>query len=655
MSWAARLVPRLFVCWLICGGLYLVLTQFGQVSDLRRALNEDLLRHMLTTMGAMAITGLCLTLCLGAFQQEDDKQPPTVPALSGALLLGATAPAFLIFNTFGPEGELTAGALLASAALLGPFVVLAQLWLERGTLPIDKLLLLPRAIFATFAALLYAALLFAPVAMGTLMGPIAVLFTVSALLLWLLWFLATRTPLLLVGLLCTMAALLYHGVYGVREVRLLDEGDARPLATTHAREWLASRRAAILAVPRYPVYFVTSDGGGLRAAAWTTEVLGALADENGEFVRHTYLLSGVSGGSVGVALFAAGVAELSARPAAAVSPAAAASGAHRARAQNVLSRNYLAAPFAVLLTRDPLTSIFCLGLGWARTCSDPPQDRIIALEQAFEDAWAQTNASPRFEQSLQALWAAPGSELQVPALLLNTTHAHNGRTHVLSSFVDTSSGADQDLLARLPAGKSLRLSTAALLSARFPVVSPEGELTLAGQPEHFVDGGYFDNSGGAAAHAALPAFMEAVRAAGLQEHVLPVALVITNDGRRAARSFLPAGCTLATAESPGSKHKLGGMLSQPVGTLDAQRVNNSESRRRAWTDAVQQAGGVSIEISLFECAEDKDFEVPLGWALSAAARQQLQAKLERLRAQAGSPYRQVLALLSGREPLVQPR
>ena len=90
------------------------------------------------------------------------------------------------------------------------------------------------------------------------------------------------------------------------------------------------------------------------------------------------------------------------------------------------------------------------------------------------------------------------------------------------------------------------------------------------------------------------------------------------------------------------------MLSQPVGTLDAQRVNASESRRNAWTYAVQQAGGVAIEISLFECVEDKDFEVPLGWALSDAARKQLQAKLERLRGQVGSPYRQVLELLSGR-------
>jgi len=37
MFWAASLLPRHFVCWLICGGLYRVLRQFGQVSDLRAA------------------------------------------------------------------------------------------------------------------------------------------------------------------------------------------------------------------------------------------------------------------------------------------------------------------------------------------------------------------------------------------------------------------------------------------------------------------------------------------------------------------------------------------------------------------------------------------------------------------------------------------
>jgi hypothetical protein len=47
------------------------------------------------------------------------------------------------------------------------------------------------------------------------------------------------------------------------------------------------------------------------------------------------------------------------------------------------------------------------------------------------------------------------------------------------------------------------MSTAALLSARFPYVSPSGQLALCGTPEgsppqaiHVVDGGYLDNSGG---------------------------------------------------------------------------------------------------------------------------------------------------------------
>ena len=90
----------------------------------------------------------------------------------------------------------------------------------------------------------------------------------TLLVLWLVWFLVTRRPLLAVPLITALGVLASMGAYGVRDVRTLagtpDGADRRPDALAHANAWLKARRAEIMATPaglRYPVFFVTSDGG----------------------------------------------------------------------------------------------------------------------------------------------------------------------------------------------------------------------------------------------------------------------------------------------------------------------------------------------------------------------------------------------------------
>ena len=62
----------------------------------------------------------------------------------------------------------------------------------------------------------------------------------------------------------------------------------------------------------------------------------------------------------------------------------------------------------------------------------------------------------------------------------------------------------------------------------------------------------------------MPAVLDHVITAGRQERLRPLALVITNDRRREARGIQTSACTPAAPESPSSKNKLGGTLSQPV-------------------------------------------------------------------------------------------
>jgi len=59
----------------------------------------------------------------------------------------------------------------------------------------------------------------------------------------------------------------------------------------------------------YPVFIVSAEGGGIRAAFWTAGLLCAIQDEEPGFANHVLGISGVSGGSLGAATFAALVAE----------------------------------------------------------------------------------------------------------------------------------------------------------------------------------------------------------------------------------------------------------------------------------------------------------------------------------------------------------
>src|SRR6185295_14296942 len=59
----------------------------------------------------------------------------------------------------------------------------------------------------------------------------------------------------------------------------------------------------------HPVFVVATEGGGIRAAYWTTAVLAALADRAPQFSDHLFAISSVSGGSLGAAVFTALVAD----------------------------------------------------------------------------------------------------------------------------------------------------------------------------------------------------------------------------------------------------------------------------------------------------------------------------------------------------------
>jgi hypothetical protein len=104
---------------------------------------------------------------------------------------------------------------------------------------------------------------------------------------------------LLFGLLCTT-----FNLNDNHRVRL--EGTKNP-AEIHDFDaaftsWLKGR-ADLAEYDPYPVFFIATEGGGLRAAYFTALVLTALQDQCPAFAQHVFAISGVSGGSVGATIF----------------------------------------------------------------------------------------------------------------------------------------------------------------------------------------------------------------------------------------------------------------------------------------------------------------------------------------------------------------
>ena len=88
----------------------------------------------------------------------------------------------------------------------------------------------------------------------------------------------------------------------------------------------------------------------------------------------------------------------------------------------------------------------------------------------------------------------------MPALFLNTTEVETGRGRVIAPLtLDAAEFAASPSVAS-DGSTDVALSTAAVLSARFPWLTPPGwfgssRTTAQARKVHLVDGAYFDNSG----------------------------------------------------------------------------------------------------------------------------------------------------------------
>ncbi|MBO0786067.1 MAG: hypothetical protein J2P33_08330, partial [Actinobacteria bacterium] len=438
---------------------------------------------------------------------------------------------------------------------------------------------------------------------------------------------------------------------------------AAPALAGSLSQWLAdpATRSCARAVPAdpgapaggvrvEPLILVAAAGGGIRAAWWTVRALSALAATG--CGRHAvFAASGVSGGSIGLAILGT-------------------TAARDAAVARIAGPDGLAAATDGLLLRDTIAGLAGLDLTAAGM---PPGQRFPDRAALIERAW---------ETEDPAL--AEPFPLRRPALpwrlMFNSTAVGTGCRAVIadrriapaptapaasSPSCGLSSGAPlpdgYDFFAEYPCLAGLDTATAALLSARFPYVTPSGVVNgcgrLAGtQLEQYVDGGYADSSGLATLAGLAPQLMPVIRQYNTDAVasarpgrpvtlVLPVVVYLGNSPQpepvtgTAARSpsqpLIPLASGAASAQ--GQLTSSATLLQQLSGDISAAgsptcgQASAACQPREQWlacatadsrcaADQAAAGGALRQQVIVVTPREFPAVTAPLGWVLSPASR-----------------------------------
>ena len=249
------------------------------------------------------------------------------------------------------------------------------------------------------------------------------------------------------------------------------EGKISP--STVIKEWKRARSKG-----RKTALVVATAGGGIRAAAWTEEVMTRLEEEGCQAVSDSLVLvSSVSGGSVG-SMFVVG-------------PYA--GGEYPSTDADLKAVRFNA-------KRSSLSAV-----GWGLAYPDvartvPFFGSVLVPETvdrgwSLENAWATGWREKKLETPTMKQWREDVRQGLRPAVVFNGTASESGERFLVASS-DASFHGAREFFHLFPTD-DLRVSTAARLSATFPYASPLARASAGPVKNgyHVGDGGYYDNSG----------------------------------------------------------------------------------------------------------------------------------------------------------------
>ena len=125
-------------------------------------------------------------------------------------------------------------------------------------------------------------------------------------------------------------------------------------------------------------------------------------------------------------------------------------------------------------------------------------DRAAALAKVLEKGSGnQSLLYDSMATSFSEIITQKDKPYSLPLLCINTTRMQDGRPAVISNIDISDYRYNQrlDFLDLLEETRDIKMSTAVVLGASFPYLSPAGRVDSGDKQHYFVDGGYFDNSG----------------------------------------------------------------------------------------------------------------------------------------------------------------
>ncbi len=457
----------------------------------------------------------------------------------------------------------------------------------------------PWGVFVILASVIgfvaFVASILDPVGVGTSMGAVLMFFLWAGS--WLplgsfITYIGNRYGVPMISLLL-VASIVFSMFNDNHEIR--SAGPLTPRKTSE--EALALWRQQQSEKNNHRLLLVAAAGGGIRAAYWTATVLGALHQSVPEFDDKLFAISGVSGGSVGAAVYRAVLAEGGDDIA--------------AKTRSVLSRDFLGPAVAALLYPD-LAQRFLPYAGLP--------DRGAAMEKGWESAYRKVLHSPRFGESLSMLYqnAKPW-----PALMMNATRVETGRRSIASNLkLEFASRPDafaviDDQLEAL--GHDLALSTAAFNSARFPGISPAGYWRKNGRlAGRLVDGAYFENFGAEA----LLGLLHAIDWRSPEwKDFRPVIIAITSDPEMTTDFFRPPEDVQVIS-----------IFHEIVAPVQAALKTSSSHSIEALLRLKQETESLGGEFLHFRMCPRRGkathgYNPPLGWSLSEVSRKTIESYL----------------------------
>ncbi|MGO7968734.1 hypothetical protein [Rhizobium ruizarguesonis] len=485
-----------------------------------------------------------------------------------------------------------------------------------------------------------------PVGPAVFFGPAAVVLTACALIV------PVFTSLLLVGsrfhlrvgttllVIVVIVSLLYDN----HAIRLTHTAPVRTDLKAAYETWKA--QAGPAGNGKIPMIFVASAGGASRAGYWTAAVLSQLeTDTKGEFSRHVFAISSISGGSLGVGGFLASIRDGKIQNAVMSNQTTL-----RTSVSDFVGQDYLSPAVAGLLFTDLLQRFVPFPIF---------SDRAEALERGWEQGWAAHCANyscddpELFQENFLSLWQSPPRWM--PVWMIGGALQQDGRP-VLTSNVKFGDAIDAWDFHSLT-GSDVRLSTAISNGARFPFVSPGGRIDNPKVPEaistvHVVDGGYFDAAGVETVRELAQAMFALGGIVTGDDRIEPIFLLISNDGinppfetvtgEQGEIPSLPFGCRGQATRSgcPGTVgfSRVATDLFGPIQGLYRSRSAHGERLKALLYSAPPQAlqpeknEAAQPATDVTDQVKKSDFDkrvftldlcsaqVPMNWALSETAR-----------------------------------